>query len=250
MNYIYEDNLNFYDLINADSNEEDCDNTNQIVDNNHDKKQEQNNTCLISHLPLDITNIELDCKHKFNYYYLYHDIHDQKKSFNPYSGRIYRNTSDMIICPYCRKCMPYLLPPALDIKNVKSVNSVNAPKIFCLRLKCNIDNYNKEDILSKIEPCNDDLVYVTPYGNFCLMHYKIIKYSKKRKERIKNINRSGNKATNKNTIEYPNYELYKYERKYKLSDLREICKNNNIEYNGTKKDMIIRLYNNKYDFSK
>lgn len=223
MNYICEDNINFYDLINDDNQ----DNT---------EENENNDNCLISNLPLDNTCIELPCKHKYNYYYLYQDIYNQKKSFNPYKGYEYRTNSNTIICPYCRTHINYLLPPTLDINNVKSKLSINAPKRFCLKLKCNIDNYkNKEDIISNIEPCIDDLVYVTPYGNYCLMHYKVIKYSKKRKERIKN--------KNINKVEYPIAELSKYERKYKLDELREICKNNNIDISGTKKDMIIRLYN-------
>jgi hypothetical protein len=259
MKYICEDNINFYDLINEDNEDtnnynnntindsindsinQQVNNVNTIINNNIDINSQNNDNCLISNLPLDITCVELPCKHKFNYYYLYHDIYNQKKNFNPYSSTLHRPTSDMINCPYCRKRLHCLLPPALDIKNVKSTLTINSPKVFCLKLKCCINNYNKNEIQSNIEPCIDDLVYVTPYGNFCLMHYKLIKYSKKRKERMKNKH---------NKSEYPIAELSKYEKKYKVAELREICKNNNTDINGTKKDMIIRLYNNKYDFSK
>lgn len=249
MNYICEDNINFYDLLNdtSDNDNNISEKNNSLVNNksdntNKDDKDDNTELCLISNLPLDITHIELPCKHKFNYYYIYSDIFSQKKNFNPY-GNTNKVLQDLIICPYCRKCTPYLLPPALDIKNIKSVNNVNSPKCFCLRLKCNINNYCKDDILCNIEPCNDDLVYVTPYGKYCQMHYKIIKYSKKRKERIKN------KDMNKN-IDYPSNELSKYEKKFKLSQLKELCTVNNIDIKGTKKDIIIRLYNNNIQFPK
>lgn len=246
MNYICEDNINFYDLL-KDDNENNENNDNNNTEENYpleninlDNNENKNELCLISNLPLDITHIELPCKHKFNYYYIYNDIFSQKKNFNPY-GNTSKVLQDLIICPYCRKCIPYLLPPALDIKNVKNINNVNSPKCFCLRLKCNINNYCKDDILCNIEPCNDDLVYVTPYGKYCQMHYKIIKYSKKRKERIKN------KTINK-IMEYPSPELVKYERKFKLSQLKELCIINNLDVKGTKKDIIIRLYNNNINF--
>lgn len=232
MNYICEDNINFYDLI-KDS---DSDSNSNI--NNENKNLEK---CLISNLPLDITSITLQCNHKFNYYYIYNDILNQKKNHNPYGNE--KLSTDTILCPYCRKRTSYLLPPVLDIKNIKSVYMVNSPKMLCLKLKCNIDNYNKEDILCEIEPCKDDLCYVTPYGNFCLMHYKIIKYSIKRKERIKN------KIIKNNNTDYPIPDLIRYERKFKLQELKDICNKNNIQDSGSKKEIIIRLYNKNYNFS-
>lgn len=238
MNYICEDNINFYDLLNDDN---DSENENYNQDNKN-KKNEKDvvEKCLISNLPLDITSITLSCNHKFNYYYIYNDILTQKKNNNPYNSGIDKLYHDTIKCPYCRKFMPNLLPPALDIKNVKIITFINSPKQFCLKLKCNIDNHNKDDILSNIEPCKDDLVYVTPHGYLCLMHYKIIKYSMKRKE----------KKQKKEILNYPIPELIKLERKFKLSELKEICKKNYIEDNGTKKEIIIRLYNINYHLLK
>lgn len=240
MNVIIEDNINFYDLIYND----DTDNHNDIIQNNNEDIEK----CLISNLPLDITYIELPCKHKFNYYYLYKEVYSQKKNYNPYKISII-NFGDFnqnnFLCPYCRTNICELLPPAIDLKNVKSIvninsqkNNYNKPK--CIKLKCNIDSYDTTGIgfMTNVEKCNDnDNVYVTPYGHFCLMHYKSIKYVKNRKQKII-----------KKSIDYPIPELSKYERKYKLNELKDLCKNNNILDNGTKKELIIRLHTIDFNF--
>jgi len=244
MNVIIEDNINFYDLIYNDNNDDDNDNNDLTQKNDTINNIEK---CLISNLPLDITSIQLPCKHKFNYHYLFKEVYSQKKIYNPYKIGVY-NFSDFnqnnFLCPYCRTIVCELLPPAIDIKNVKSIININSQKnnnkITSIKLKCNIDSYDTtaNGFMTNVENCNEnDTVYVTPYGHFCLMHYKCIKYVKNRKQ--KNI---------KKIVDYPIPELVKYERKYKLSELKDFCKNNNIIDNGSKKELIIRLHNIGFNF--
>ena len=91
MNYIIEDNIDFYNELNK-----------QLTNNNNDE-----DICLLSHLPLDINNIKLECRHKFNYLPLYNEVCKQKSNN-------YFETTHLLInqikCPYCRKITNNLLP--------------------------------------------------------------------------------------------------------------------------------------------
>ena len=67
MNYVIENNINFYDLLN-----------NYKVDTSNSEK------CLITNSDLDNNHITLSCGHKFNYYPLYEEVYstkNYKKSF-------------------------------------------------------------------------------------------------------------------------------------------------------------------------
>ena len=55
MNYILNNNIDFYAELNKDSDDESSD----------------ENTCLLTDLPLDKNSIKLPCSHEFNFYPLY-----------------------------------------------------------------------------------------------------------------------------------------------------------------------------------
>jgi hypothetical protein len=63
MNYIIEDNINFYDTLYNDDNDNECDN---------------NNICLITYEPLQDSYVKMDCGHTFNYIPLFNDIMNHK----------------------------------------------------------------------------------------------------------------------------------------------------------------------------
>ena len=70
MNYVLEDNFNFFEELksNSDINDEyNNTNDNNTTDNTIDK-------CMISHMPLTYNYITLPCKHKFNYISLYNEL--------------------------------------------------------------------------------------------------------------------------------------------------------------------------------
>ena len=60
MNYVIEDDINFFDLLKK---------------NTHD---DENDVCLISGSVLDENHITLECSHKFNYVPLYNEIKEKK----------------------------------------------------------------------------------------------------------------------------------------------------------------------------
>ena len=91
MNYVIEDNINFYDLLN-NYNQDDT------------VKKEK---CLISNLDLDENYITLVCGHKFNYYPLYQEIIRQKTIQN--LCEVTKLKLNQIKCPYCRNITNNLL---------------------------------------------------------------------------------------------------------------------------------------------
>lgn len=89
----------------------------------HDNLPETDeDSCLITNLPLTDNFIKLECNHKFNYIPLYNDILNHKKTFNRLERRILK--SNEIRCPYCRNIQTTLLP-YYDMSNVKQVHGVN-----------------------------------------------------------------------------------------------------------------------------
>lgn len=83
------------------------DHDNAIV---HDKTSEDNlDICLVSFEPLDDTQIELNCGHKFNYNSIFYAMVGQISSLKQ--------------CPYCRTNIHGVLPFCSDYKKISRVNS-------------------------------------------------------------------------------------------------------------------------------
>lgn len=102
MNYITEDNFDFYKELNE-----------QLHLNNTNE-----NLCMISHTPLTYNSITLPCQHSFNYLPLYTELclHLKNKKLN---------------CPYCRSVSNKLIP-FIPFPNVKKIFGINSPAIKCL----------------------------------------------------------------------------------------------------------------------
>lgn len=102
MNYIIEDNFDFYSELNTND------------------KEPSINKCLISHLPLTYNSITLPCTHVFNYIPLYNDllINNKKKDIK-------------ISCPYCRMVSNKLIP-YIPLPSVNKIIGINAPAKNCM----------------------------------------------------------------------------------------------------------------------
>ena len=94
MNYIIENNIDFYKELN----------TNNSID-------DLSNICLLTHQPLEQNYIKLECNHTFNYIPIYKEICRQKYSKNNYLETCYLSINE-IKCPYCRNINSKLLPLA------------------------------------------------------------------------------------------------------------------------------------------
>lgn len=119
MNNILDD---FYNEINN--------NDTHASNNNSSDNCDYNNICLISGEKLNNTTITLACNHKFNYFYIFNEIINQKNNKNRYSKLLKINE---IKCPYCRNIQKKILPYK-DIKDCdKKIYGVNYPKKYAMK---------------------------------------------------------------------------------------------------------------------
>ena len=160
-------------------------NSDDAVDTNDTNNENDDNICLITKDKLQPNHITLNCKHKFNYVPLYHEVVNQKHKQN----NIYETTkllTNEIKCPYCRaityKLLPYIPYPSVKvIKNVNSyINSVynSKPEFFLYAPKCSHNN-------TQIQCQKYGVYYEKENQLLCPQHYKA--YLLKQKTGIKKI---------------------------------------------------------------
>jgi hypothetical protein len=113
MNYIIEDDFDFFKELNGNSNDNGNGN-----DNSKDDHICHQTKCMISHLPLIYNSITLPCSHAFNYLPLYTEL-------------VLHNNKKKISCPYCREVSDKLIP-FIPLPTVKKIVGVNYPTSQCL----------------------------------------------------------------------------------------------------------------------
>ena len=109
MNYIIEDNIDFYKSINDDN----------TINNNNEE-----GLCLITNEPLEPDFVSLKCGHAFNYIPLYNDILGHKTKGNRLEHKQFQLNKNQIRCPYCKTVQNKLLP-YYEKKGVKAILGVN-----------------------------------------------------------------------------------------------------------------------------
>jgi hypothetical protein len=157
--YIIEDNINFYDELNNDPEDE----------------VSYVNICQITGCPLIDKSVVLECNHVFNYNALYTEICRQKFDFKTYTfnllskkelNQVIQSKLDYFIkCPYCRNIQFSVLPyyPELGLKEQYGVN-------------CTDNILYKYGIPFKMGNCcvdNCNATTITPINNvsYCAPHY-------------------------------------------------------------------------------
>ena len=125
------------------------------------------NECLISREELEEEHIVLDCNHKFNYFPLYNEIINQKKTQRFNHLEIDRLSIGQIKCPYCRNIQNGILPffPFNKDNRIKKIFGVNSPEKYIVKKnKCSkIIKSGK----NKGKPCGKPC-----YFNYCRKHYE------------------------------------------------------------------------------
>lgn len=256
-NYIIDGSINFYEELMKD------------------EETDENNVCLLSNLPLDQTQIELPCSHKFNYIYIFNEVKSSKKTnalnigYGGYNN--YNIKSHEIKCPYCRKIFDNLLPPCKNIQGTTLLKNVNKSN-NSLSIKCKDEDSN----------CAST-VYVTDIGYYCSHHYKQHKLivKDKTKNNIKNKDTKQKKHTKDNcncpknnnniymdssmnmisgsyankafiTMDLINNHIidvslleYHIDQKYTVKLLKEILKYNKKILSGNKNELIKRIIDNQ-----
>jgi len=155
--------------------------------------------CLISNMPLTTNFVELECKHKFNYLPLYHDILAHKKLFNRLEHRVLK--SQEIRCPYCRNVQKTLLPyyniPGVKLEhgvNYLDESLLNPKECFefikgkCAFISTVTENVNNVKIVTE-NPCGVTLVLLLEKNGktYCLKHTSMMikKLAKEEKQNEK-----------------------------------------------------------------
>jgi hypothetical protein len=213
MNYIIENNIDFFSEINNENN------------NNNDSNEDM---CLISGEKLNENFITLNCKHKFNYYPLYKEVISQKKK-NHYSTT--NIGPAQLQCPYCRNIqqgiLPYIPYALVDDTEIiiQKLKCINCPDNWCMK-HCSC-TYKLSSGKNKGNICNK-VGFESNVGKLCISHWKIMKVSKINSDFIEN------------NIE--NIQIYK--KKYTVVDLKKLLKEKNLSSSGSKMDLIVRLLKN------
>jgi hypothetical protein len=150
MNYIIEDNFNFFEELK----------------NSEEENSSSENICLLSNQLLDKNAITLECNHKFNFLPLYNEIVQQKNYNNLETTRL---KSYQIKCPYCRLVSNKLLPHIKINDKTKFIFGVNSPSNLCMIN--NTCSYIFKSGKNKGICCNKSALY---FGNnyYCNQHKK------------------------------------------------------------------------------
>ena len=127
-----------------------------------EEDSDQENNCLISGEKLDDNFISLECNHKFNYKYIYNEVHKQKTQ--PWHSEVNKVKNTQLKCPYCRNIQTGLLPFRNGFPKVKYVNW--PPTLMMLPDKC---IYTFASGKRKGQSCGKKCS-----GKYCLSHEKIM----------------------------------------------------------------------------
>ena len=205
MNYIIEDNLDFKTAL-----------ANLSV--------EENTICLISQQPLTKSQIQLPCKHTFNYKPLYKEIYVQKTVRNMYETvRLKKNE---IKCPYCRSVSEQLLP-YLPSEEPERKTGVNCPAKYCMPYQLVCEWHNKE------KSCTKPACYVDTVS-YCKTHYQKVHTKKVPKT--------------KETTPKPNIDwtptMTTFAKSKTLIELKQLLRLHKLMVSGNKKELVERLFTN------
>ena len=220
MNYIIENNINFFDELKKELSIE----NNKHLDTN-------DNICLISNEILKDNFITLSCNHKFNYLPLYNEVINQK-NYTGYALEITHLLINQIKCPYCRTITNKLLPYIEEL-GIQRKRGVNYPSKYCMKLyncQWNKSSKNKCSVL-----CNKE-AYKTQNGIYCNTHQKL-------------VTKKQNKLDNKSVTIHLSDEYKAINKKYKVVELKQILRDNKKLIGGTKSELINTIIHNNLNIN-
>lgn len=219
MNYIIENNIDFFNELNK-----------ELLQESNKELEDNDNMCLLTHQQLEDSPITLECGHKFNYLPLYYEICNQKN--DNYLETTFLKINQ-IKCPYCRSVTNKLLP-YIKHKDVVYKRGVNCPLKYCMKLySCEWVKHGKNGC--KVL-CNKD-AFKSEYGTYCSTHQNYCKTKEIKKE----IKQEQNKFIESTWTE----EHEKLSKKYNVSQLKQILRDNKEKckfvISGNKKEIIHRI---------
>jgi len=218
MNYIIEDDIDFFKELNTI-----CDELSL--------NQNTDNVCLIDNTKLEINYITLSCCHKFNYLSLFKELCNQKKINRLETYRVRENE---IKCPYCRTITENILPNFITY-NLPLVFGVNYPEKYALEIHpC---SYKFKTGKIKNTCCNKS-AFESDFGILCNKHYKIA--TNKNKNNKNNNNNENENVIMKDVSTNPVIDFTNI-NKYCIRELKEFLKAHRLKISGNKSLLIERL---------
>ena len=239
MQYIIEDNIDFFNALNS-------------IDNSEDISK-----CLISNMPLENNYITLKCNHQFNYDALFEEIRNQKKINYMETRRV---SHSQIKCPYCRTITNKILPYFVCY-NLPKIYGVNSPERYALSIyKC---EYIFKSGKQKDTPCCKSACK-SEVGIFCNTHYKMMENKKNNGSNNRKVKKSNQLSLQieasksninlsdldteivENTIveTFQNLDEASYKNK-NLVQLKNILRLNGCKVSGRKQELIDRILSYK-----
>ena len=162
MKYNIEGNLQFYEELYKDEEEE----------------NENQKYCLITNEPLKENFITLECNHSFNYNPLFNDILNHKLTYNKLESTMLKD--NQLRCPYCRNVQNKLLPHFEGIKKVYGVNCLDDKYTIHTNSNPHLDGYVEGGACNYYNGCNITYVKKLSLDNktycYCHMHMATQKY--------------------------------------------------------------------------
>ena len=210
MNYIINSNINFYEEI-----------------NNFKDYSYEEEICLLTGENLTDNYITLNCNHKFNYLPLYNELCKQKTRYN--SLETTKLLINEIKCPYCREITDKILPFIID-DNVELKNGINYPSKYCMKI--NNCNWIYKNGKNKNNKCNCSS-FIFNNNNYCLKHHKICNKTNTNVDNLLN--------ENVDNLLNENESFLHLQKKYTISKLKEILKENKLKISGKKNELLTRL---------
>jgi hypothetical protein len=203
MNYIIEDNYDFFKELNALTPDD-------VVDNK----------CMISHLPLSFNSVTLPCKHSFNYLPLYTEL-------------CLHNNNKNIVCPYCREVSQKFIP-FIPLPNVKKRFGVNYPPKKCLPApEC---TFLLKVGARKGLKCGNVGV-INGEGVFCMKHQHHIKCTGQASEAGQAGADTGAETSNEWSA-----AMEQLSKDKSVVELKEMLREKGLKVGGVKKDLVKRLF--------
>jgi hypothetical protein len=160
--YTIEGNIDFYNELYKSLDENPKDNSNE-------------DTCLITNMPLGPFFVILGCNHKFNYIPLFNEIQNQKLKVNTLNTT--HLEKNKIMCPYCRCNNNDILPfhEELGVNKIYGINTLDAT--YKLPSDClsyggkdcfiGVCEYKTDCQNNEIITCNNKWVYNIKHDTKC-----------------------------------------------------------------------------------
>ena len=191
----------------------------------NDVPETKEDICLLTQEPLTLNYITMPCGHKYNYVPICKEISAMKSPKTHYYNTGIRLNRSQTFCPYCRQVFNKLLPkiPWTDFTPDKHVCS--STNFIDHRVCEHIFKSGKR----KGQACGKKNAFDSKFGCYCSQHACQHKTANKKK------------SVSKKTVVDLSDEGKLLYKKYKLVELKNILKTNNLPVSGTKAVLVSRL---------